>query len=120
MTSIVCGPATGEDGAMRCPCCGFESHNPEAFAVSLCWPCGFGGNLECANCVAAGVWVDRFSSRRGRGHRLRHVIDRGDDAVTACGLTIPYRDIGQATAVRSECRHCWPIPIGDSQEPTDG
>lgn len=104
---FVCGPAKGTNKAMRCPCCGFESDNPEAFAVSMCWPCGFGMNITCDNCVRFGVWVDRFSNQRSRGHRLRHVITDHQDAITACGLTIPYKDIGQGTAVRQPCRHCW-------------
>lgn len=107
---FLCGPAKGKDGAMRCPCCGMESKNPDAFAVSLCWPCGFGINLDCKQCRTNGVWVDRFSSKKGRGHRFARWSPGGHYALTTCGQRIPRKDIGQATAVRDACRHCWERP----------
>lgn len=108
MGSALCGPGKGVEKAMRCPCCGMESDNPNDFAVSLCWPCsGVGGlNPGCERCLATGVWVDRFSSKRGKGHRAAH--RNGDVVVTRCGQRIPWSDCGAATAVRDECRRCWP------------
>lgn len=105
---IVCfGPDEGETSLYRCPCCGVESDSLEDFAMSTCWPCAFGGNLDCTTCVAAGVWVDRFPYKGGKGHRFaRWTADRA--ARTSCGLTILRGEIGQATEVRQPCRRCWP------------
>lgn len=109
----ICGVAKGRTKAMRCPCCGIESDNPEAFATSACWACAFGMNLDCRRCRDLGVWVDRFSSKSGKGHRFARWTRGGHYAITACGYRIPRKDIGGATAVRQECLRCWPEPDDD-------
>lgn len=111
MTVFVChGPSKGKRKALRCSCCGYESDNWDAFAMSTCWACSGvgGGNLDCPACVAYGVWVDRFSSKTGKGHRMARWEKGKRHVLTACGVRIPAKDIGQATAVREECRRCWP------------
>lgn len=108
---FVCGVATGHDKRFRCPCCGIESDDIDAFATSACWPCAFGMNLKCPCCREAGVWVDRFSSKRGKGHRFASWSRGGHYAITVCGQRIPRKDIGQGTAVRRECNHCWKEPV---------
>lgn len=108
---IVChGPDKGDSKAFKCSCCGYESSDPEAFAMSTCWPCSGigGGNLDCARCVSFGVWVDRFSTKNSKGHRMVSWTGSRRHVVTACGLRIARADIGQGTAVRKPCARCWP------------
>jgi hypothetical protein len=109
MSLIVChGPEKGSDASFRCRCCGDESPSIESFAPGgACWPCAFGGNLDCRTCRHHGVAVDRFSDRRGKLHRMREWQKGKRAVVTACGFRIPKDDIGQAVAARDECRHCW-------------
>lgn len=109
VVAFLCGTQRGKKKAFRCACCGWESDNPESFAMSTCWPCSGigGGNLDCKRCLELGVWVDRFSSPNTKGHRMLR-WEKGKRAVlTACGRRIPAKDIGQGTAVREECRVCW-------------
>lgn len=107
---FICGVSRGKRKRFRCGCCGYESDNPESFAMSTCWPCSGigGGNLDCANCRDLGVFVDRFSAKGTKGHRMK-AWEKGKRAVlTVCGQRIPKDDIGQANAVREECARCWP------------
>jgi hypothetical protein len=92
----------------RCGCCGYRSADPEEFATATCWPC-VTGNLFCPRCAERGVPVDRFSSRRGRLHRLAYALAEGAETLTTvCGLEIEYSDCGQAVSLRDSCRRCWP------------
>src|SRR5215469_16783707 len=102
MPVIICKVNRGVEHAFSCPCCGIESDSIDSFATSMCWDC-VPGNPHCARCRKAGVPVDRFSSRRGKLHRMQTWTPAGD-ALTSCGLRIPYDDMGQATAVRQQCQ----------------
>lgn len=118
---ICCGPKKGVRKAFRCGCCGFETDDIEAMAMSTCWACSGigGGNLDCENCRDMGVWVDRFSTKRSKGHRMLR-WEKGKRAVlTACGVRIPTKDLGQGCAVRTECRRCWPEEPAPSDEGRD-
>ncbi len=105
---IICcyGPEKGATKKYRCPCCGWEANSMESFAMSTCWPCSSGDNLDCERCCESGVWIDDFDKKSNRGHRFDH--RDGDDAVTACNRRIKWSRIGQGTAVRKPCLICWP------------
>lgn len=105
---FVCGIGKGTKADFRCPCCGVEANDPEAFATTACWQCAFGVNLNCKRCRETGVPIDAFDSEKGKLHRFARWTPGGHYAVSACGVRIQRKNIGQATAVREACQKCWP------------
>lgn len=112
MTIIVCGVAEGAVAKYRCPCCGMESDDLDAFATSMCWPCS-SGNLQCERCLSSGDvlaslfepgWWLRGDKPRNKAHRM--VAKES----AACGVRIPYE---RATGGGSgdHCRRCFPDEV---------
>jgi len=106
---IICGPAAGKRKKLRCPCCGMESDNIEAFATSMCWQCAFAANLDCKRCIEVGVFINHFQAPKAKGHRAVRWEKGKRHIVAACGFRIPKGEIGQASAAGlPECKRCWP------------
>lgn len=106
MGSALCGVVRGEDKAYRCPCCGMESDNLDAFATSMCWECAFNMNWECSACLDNGVEVAPFQ-RPGKVHLLREKKEDYHIWRTRCGVTVdPETWTGPGD--REPCRRCHP------------
>lgn len=108
MSLHICVGPEKTDGGYRCGCCGGVAKSADSFAMSACWPCSFGENGFCPNCVRLGVPFHEF--QRGRVmHGLRSAPVMGDPWVAKCGYVVPWLKVGQGTAVvHRYCQRCWP------------
>ncbi len=102
---FICGIPAGIEKKHRCPCCGFESDALEAFATSMCWACGLGGNWDCANCLEHS---EVACASMGRAVSRYHLLRPG--RMTACGLSVDDSWTGPGFCVR--CEDCWPPETG--------
>lgn len=125
---FICGTPKGRRKKFRCACCGYESDNGDAFAMSTCWACMGNANFDCKNCRKQGIAVNDMSlyekaiprgtfraprpwpdKTKERMHRFTRWLPGGHHASMRCRARIARKNMGGATAVGiPPCTTCWP------------
>jgi hypothetical protein len=109
MNMTICGPEKGtEDEPYRCICCLKTFADIERLAVGICWDC-LSGNFECEICLSRGVPFNRFKRNVPETlHKFAYwVAGPKSIAVSVCGISVPYENIGQGVFILKDCELCW-------------